>query len=58
MNQHKILNLLALINQFEQRCKRIDAPEAVPKEVYELIGKMRDKMAKWAIEQLEKEKVQ
>lgn len=46
----KLLDLLASVNQLETRCKRIQAPVAVPAAVYELFDQLRAELARWGID--------
>jgi hypothetical protein len=48
--EKNLLDLLCDINRLETRCKRLDAPEAVPPSVYKLLGRLRDELAKWGCE--------
>lgn len=49
-DERNLLDLLVEINRLENRCRRLDASVAVPSSVYELLGKLRDEVAKWGTE--------
>jgi hypothetical protein len=49
-NEKALLELLVAVNALERRCKTLHASTAVPPSVYELLGKLRDELARWGTE--------
>lgn len=47
--EHNLLEILKKVNAIEIQCQRLDTITAVPVEVYQLVGKLRDKISAWGI---------
>lgn len=50
MDEIRLLELLADINRLENKCKRFQAPVAVPASVYKKLDQLRAQIAKWGVE--------
>lgn len=48
--EKNLLDLLVGLNKLERDCQRVKADIAVPPVVYELVGKLRDALARWGTE--------
>ena len=50
--QRQLLELLAHINQLEQRCKHLKAPVAVPPAVYKLLDQLLAEISRWGLDNI------
>ncbi len=48
--QQILLDLLVDINKFETKCKKLNTPP----DIYDLVGKLRDRTARWGTEEIVK----
>jgi hypothetical protein len=46
--ERTLLELLKHINEFERRCRRLNAPPVV----YKRLGQLRDEVARWGTEEI------